>query len=92
MVALDFLRELLQPIQDRAHPAFDYWGQSDPNQVVKRKVSKEEMMALVKNIFGGQIRTGSAPRCLGYTALPTQYVFDLDLYPSYVFKNSLLCA
>jgi hypothetical protein len=29
-VAISFSRRLIQPIQDRAHPTFEYWGQSDP--------------------------------------------------------------
>jgi hypothetical protein len=25
-VAISFCRRLIQPLQDRAHPAFEYWG------------------------------------------------------------------
>jgi hypothetical protein len=39
-VAISFCRRLIQPLQDRAHPAFEYWGQSDPTRVAQRKVSK----------------------------------------------------
>jgi hypothetical protein len=47
-VAINFCRRLIQPLQDRAHLAIEYWGQSDPTQVTECKVSKEEMMAHVK--------------------------------------------
>jgi hypothetical protein len=39
VVAISFSWLLLQPIQDRVHPAYEYWGQSDPSQVMQRKVS-----------------------------------------------------
>jgi hypothetical protein len=38
-VAISFCRRLIQPLQDRAHPAFEYWGQSDPTRVAQHKVS-----------------------------------------------------
>jgi hypothetical protein len=44
-VAINFCRCLIQPLQDRAHPAFEYWGHSNPTRVAQRKVSKEEMIA-----------------------------------------------
>jgi hypothetical protein len=65
VVAISFCRRLIQPLQDRAHPAFEYWGQSDPIQVAQRKVSKVEMIARAKNIFGGQIRNKECPKALG---------------------------
>jgi hypothetical protein len=61
-VAISFCHRLIQPIQDRVHPAFEYWGQSDPTQVIKSKVSKGEMAARVKNIFDGRIRNSEC-RC-----------------------------
>jgi hypothetical protein len=38
-VAISFCCRLIQPLQDRAHPSFEYWGQSDPIRVAKRMVS-----------------------------------------------------
>jgi hypothetical protein len=64
-VAISFCRRLIQPLQDRAHPAFEYWGQSDPTRVARRKVSKTEMMARAKNIFGGRICNKECPKALG---------------------------
>jgi hypothetical protein len=62
--AISFYRRLIQPIQDRDHPAFEYWGQSDPTRIVKCKVSKAEVTARVKNIFGGRIRNRECPKAL----------------------------
>jgi hypothetical protein len=64
-VAISFCCRLIQPLQDRAHPTFEYWGQSDPTRVARRKVSKVEMMARAKNIFDGQIRNRECPNALG---------------------------
>jgi hypothetical protein len=82
VVAISFCSRLIQPLQDQAHPNFEYWGQSDPNRPVQHKVSKVEMMAHAK----------SAPRDLGYTAFPIWYVFDFDMHQSKVFESLLLLS
>jgi hypothetical protein len=64
-VAISFCRCLIQPHQDRAHPTFEYWGQSDSTRVAQRKVSKAEMIACAKNIFGRRIRNKECPKALG---------------------------
>jgi hypothetical protein len=61
-VAINFCCRLVQPLKDRAHTAFEYWGQTDPTRVAQRKVSKAEMMARAKNIFGRRIRNKECPR------------------------------
>jgi hypothetical protein len=65
VMAINFCRRLIQPFQDRAHPAFEYWGQFDPTRVAQRKVSKAEMIARTKNIFGMRIRNKECPKALG---------------------------
>jgi hypothetical protein len=37
-VARSFSRQLIQLIKDRVHPAYEYWGQSDPTCEVNRNV------------------------------------------------------
>jgi hypothetical protein len=64
-VAISLCRRLIQPLQDRAHPSFEYWGQTDPTRVAQRKVFKAEMMARAKNIFGGRISNKECPKALG---------------------------
>jgi hypothetical protein len=44
-VARSFCRRMIQLIKDRVHPAYEYWGQSDPTRKINHKVSKEEMAA-----------------------------------------------
>jgi hypothetical protein len=70
-VAISFCRRLIQPIQDRVHPAFEYQGYSDPTRVVKSKVSKGEMVAQV-NIFSRRIRNWKFPKALGVYRLQTR--------------------
>jgi hypothetical protein len=64
-VAINFCHRLIQPLQDRAHPAFEYWGKSDPTRVAQRKVSKAEMIACTKNIFGRRICNKECPQGVG---------------------------
>jgi hypothetical protein len=78
-VAISFNCRLIQPIQDRVHPTFEYWGLSDPTWVVKRKVSKGEMAAQVKNIFGGHIRNREGPKALGVYRPSEAVSLALDL-------------
>jgi hypothetical protein len=62
-LAISFCR-LIQPLQDRTHPAFKYWGQSNPTRVVQCKVFKAEMTAHAKSIFGGRIRSRECRKAL----------------------------
>jgi hypothetical protein len=39
-MARSFCQWMIQPIEDRVHPAYEYWGQSDPTREVNSKVSK----------------------------------------------------
>lgn len=61
-VACNFARRLIQPIQDRVHPAYEYWGQADPTRMKIRKVSKAEMTARVKCLYSGAIRNKGGPK------------------------------
>jgi hypothetical protein len=69
VVAISYCRRLIQPLQDWAHPAFEYWGQSDSTWVAQCKVSKAEMIACTKNIFGGRIRNKECLKALGIYSL-----------------------
>jgi hypothetical protein len=46
-VAISFCRHMIQPIKDRVHPTYEYWGQMDPTRDVNCKISQEEMTARV---------------------------------------------
>jgi hypothetical protein len=61
-VARSFCWRLIQPIKARVHPAYEYWGQSDPTRELNRKVSKEEMVARVSQIYSGKVKIKKCPR------------------------------
>jgi hypothetical protein len=61
-VARSFCRRMIQPIKDRVHPAYEYWGQSDPTHEVNCKVSKEEMAARVSEMFSGKVKVKKCPK------------------------------
>jgi hypothetical protein len=51
---------MIQPIKDRVHPAYEYWGQSDPTREVNRKVSEEEMAARISQMYTGKVKCPKA--------------------------------
>jgi hypothetical protein len=77
----------LQPFHDWVHPTYEYWGQSDPTQVMQLKISNEEMVARVKSIFVGRIRNRTCPKVLSVYC-PTKAVSDLCLESTLIFVAS----
>jgi hypothetical protein len=61
-VARSFCRQMIQLIKDQVHPAYEYWGQSDPTCEVNRKVSKEEMAARVSQMYSGKVKVKKCPK------------------------------
>jgi hypothetical protein len=61
-VARLFCRQMIQPIKDRVHSAYEYCGQSDPTREVNHKVSKEEMAARVSQMYYGKVKVKKCPR------------------------------
>jgi polyhydroxyalkanoate synthesis regulator phasin len=61
-VARSFYRWMIQPIKDRVHPAYEYWGQSNPTREVNRMVSKEEMAARVSQMYFGKVKVRKCPK------------------------------
>jgi hypothetical protein len=56
-VARSFCRRMIQPIKDRVHPAYEYWGQSDPIDT-----SKDEMAARVSEMYSGKVKVKKCPK------------------------------
>jgi hypothetical protein len=61
-VARSFCLQMIEPIKDRVHPAYEYCVQSDPTREVNRKVSKEEMAARVSQMYSGKVKVKKCPR------------------------------
>jgi hypothetical protein len=66
---------MIQAIKDRVHPTYEYWGQSDPTSEVNRKISKEEMVARVSQMYSGKVKVKKWPiaRSLKRPADPVRY-------------------
>jgi hypothetical protein len=62
VVARSFCRQMIQPIKDRVHPAYEYCGKSDPTLEVNCKVSKEEMVARVSQMYSGKVKVKKCPK------------------------------
>jgi hypothetical protein len=54
-VARSFCRRMIQPIKDWVHPAYEYWGQSDPTR-------EEEMAARVSQMYSGRVKVKKCPK------------------------------
>ena len=76
-MALSFCKRLTQPIQERVHPAYEYWGREDPTRGQNRKVSRVEAANQVARIMAGQIRDKGCPKAL-YLKRLTSTVSFLD--------------
>jgi hypothetical protein len=61
-MARSFYRRMIQPIKDQVHPSYEYCRQSDPTREVNRKVSREEMVARVSQIYSGKVEVKKCPR------------------------------
>ena len=62
VVALSFSKRLVQPIQDRVHPGFEYLGRQDPTWGQNRKVPWEEGSNRVARMMQGAIRDRGCPK------------------------------
>jgi hypothetical protein len=62
VVARLFCRQMIQPIKDRVHPAYEYCGQSHPTREVNHKVSKEEMATRVSQMYSGRVKVKKCPK------------------------------
>jgi hypothetical protein len=62
VVASSFCRRMIQPIKDRVHPAYEYCRKSDPTREVNRKVSREEMVARVFQMYSRKVKVKKCPR------------------------------
>jgi hypothetical protein len=61
-VGRSFCQRMIQPIKDRLHPVYEYCGQSDPTCEVNHKVSKEEMVARVSQMYYGRVKVKKCPK------------------------------
>ena len=60
--ALSFSKRLVQPIRDRVHPGFEYWGRQDTTRGQNRKVPREEAANRVARMMQGPIHDRGCPK------------------------------
>jgi hypothetical protein len=73
-----FCGQLIQLTKDRVHPAYEYWGQSEPTCEVNRKVSNEEMAARVSQMYYVKVKVKKFPKAHSLKR-PTNPVRSCDL-------------
>jgi hypothetical protein len=61
-VARSFCWQMIQQIKDQVHPAYEYWGQSDPTREVNHNISSEEMEARVSQMYFGKVKIKKCPK------------------------------
>ena len=89
-MALSFSKWLVQPIQDKVHPGFEYWGRQDTTRAQNRKVPQEEALNRFVRIMQGVIRDKGCPKahCL---KRPTRAVSILCFFELFCFYSELFC-
>ena len=85
-VALSFCKRLTQPIQERVHPAFEYWGRQDPTRGQERKGPQEEIANRVARIMAGQIWDKGCPKahCLKRPTDAVSFLESSELFPLFL--------
>ncbi|CAO2210648.1 unnamed protein product [Urochloa humidicola] len=61
-VMIDYVQLLAQPIKDKVHLAYEYWGSSDPTQEKRRRVSVDEIVERICGFMKGRITNVGAPK------------------------------
>jgi hypothetical protein len=69
MVA-DFIFKNIQPLKDRAYPAYLYSGVNDSTRVTNRKIPTEDLMSRLDMILRGRVSNAGAPVAYSAWNLP----------------------
>ena len=91
-----FPRRLVQPLQARAHPMFEYAGDDDSTRVLSENFSTNELIQAVKMLTGLKVKVGELVSPIdGYTttnSVPEVFDYFYNLFHLYVplqLKTSL---
>jgi hypothetical protein len=60
-VVADFVFKNIQPLKDRAYPAYLYNGVNDSTRVTNRKIPTKDLMSRLDMILRGRVSNASAP-------------------------------
>jgi hypothetical protein len=82
MVA-DFVFNNIQPLKDRAYPAYLYSGINDSTRVTNRKISAEDLVSRLDMILRGKVSNVGAPVAYSAWNLPSpKSFFQFRVQPS----------
>jgi hypothetical protein len=76
MVA-DFLFKNIQPLKDRAYPAYLYSGITDSTRVTNRKIPTEDLVSQLDMILRGKVSNVGAPVAYSAWNLPPPRSFSI---------------
>jgi hypothetical protein len=76
VVVADFVFKNIQPLKDRAYPAYLYSGINDSTQVTNRRIPTEDLMSRLDMILRGRVSNAGAPVAYSAWNLPPHMPFS----------------
>ena len=70
VVVADFIFKNIQPLKDRAYPAYLYRGLADPTWVINRRIPAVDLVNRLKMILRGKVSNIGAPVAYSAWNLP----------------------
>jgi hypothetical protein len=76
-VVADFVFKNIQPLKDRAYPAYLYWGLADSTRVTNRRIPSLDLVNWLEMILRGKVSNVGAPVAYSAWNLPPPKAFTL---------------
>jgi hypothetical protein len=76
-VVADFVFKNIQPLKDRAHPAYLYRGLADSTRVTNRRIPSADLVSRLEMILRGKVSNVGAPVAYSAWNLPPPKAFTL---------------
>jgi hypothetical protein len=77
VVVVDFVFKNVQPLKDRAYPAYLYRGLADPTRVTNRRIPSVDLVNRLEMILRGKVSNIGAPVAYSAWDLPSPKTFTL---------------
>jgi hypothetical protein len=74
-IVADFVFKNIQPLKDRAHPAYLYQGLADPTRVTDRRIPSADLVSRLEMILRGKVSNVGAPVAYSAWNLPPAKAF-----------------
>jgi hypothetical protein len=88
-VVTDFVFKNIQPLKDRAYPAYLYRGLADSTRVTNRRISSADLVSRLEMILRGKVSNVGAPVAYSAWNLPPPKAFTLFVSNPPVTNGSL---